>query len=56
MKSAKELIELTIEKGYSVSRYKSGVYQYSTDGYNWTRVECNWNEFVKIIKALPSVR
>lgn len=54
--SAKELIEITANKGYSVSRYKPGVYQYSTNGYEWTRVNCKWNEFVKILKALPSVK
>lgn len=56
MASAKQLIELTQEKGYAISRYKPGIYQYSTDGYNWTRVNCKWNEFVKIIKSLPSVK
>jgi hypothetical protein len=56
MASAKELIEMTAEKGYAVSRYKPGIYQYSTDGFNWTKVNCKWNEFVKIIKSLPSVK
>lgn len=56
MASAKQLIEVAKEKGYAVSRYKSGVYQYSTDGYNWTKVFCKWNEFVKILNQLPSVK
>jgi len=56
MASAKQLIQIATEKGYAVSRYKSGVYQYSTDGHNWTKVVCKWNEFVKILNALPSAK
>jgi len=56
MASAKKLIEVATEKGYAVSRYKSGVYQYSTDGYNWIKVSCKWTEFVQILKNLPPVK
>ena len=56
MASAKELIEISMEKGYAVSRYKPGIYQYSTNGYEWTQVKCKWHEFVKILKSLPPVK
>jgi hypothetical protein len=50
--SAAKLIELGRVKGYAVARVKSGVYQYSTDGWNWTNVECTYHEFCKIVQSL----
>lgn len=51
MKAA-ALIEMARVKGYSVARVKSGVYQYSTNGFEWTNVNCGWAEFCKVVAAL----
>jgi hypothetical protein len=50
--NAATLIETAKKKGYSVARVKSGVYQYSTDGCNWTNVQCTWAGLCKIVKGL----
>ena len=50
--SAAQLVEVATKKGYSITRVKSGIYQYSTNGYEWTNVTCNYSQFCKIIKAL----
>jgi hypothetical protein len=47
-----KLIETASNKGYSIARVKSGVYQYSKNGFEWTNINCGWNEFCKIILSL----
>jgi hypothetical protein len=49
---ASTLIEIAANKGYSVAKVKSGIYQYSTNGFEWNNISCSWNEFCKLIVSL----
>jgi hypothetical protein len=47
-----QLIQIATNKGYAIAKVKPGIYQYSTNGYEWTNVNCSWSEFVKLIQSL----
>lgn len=51
----KSLTEIAAEKGYQVTRFKPGTFQYSPNGYEWTNVNCSKKEFVKIVESLPNL-
>jgi hypothetical protein len=49
--NANELISLAISKGFSIGRYKKGIYYITKNGkdeyFNGT-----WSQFVKYVKAI----
>lgn len=50
--TASNLIKIASGKKISISRVKSGVYQYSYNVFDWNTFTCKWNDFVNIIKSL----
>jgi hypothetical protein len=47
-----ELIKIASDKGYSIARLKSNVYQYRKGNEDWKFVYGNWSTFVKTINSI----